>query len=117
MKQYEFKMNALMLSNIKAPIRDLYDVVLLLLNSLSYISWQEPCKADAGDFKIIINKMNRMFFIQKEKIFSITIPFTVRENNQGEIEIYDSELLINSKHLAILTEVFTTLKNNSSPKP
>ena len=114
MKQYAFKMDALMSSHIQEPIRDLYDVILIVLNSLSYISWQPPCKDDAGDFKIIINKMNRMFFVQKEKIFSITIPFTVRENNQGEIEIYDSDVLIDSKHLAIANKIFTMLKESAS---
>ena len=112
MKQYEFKMDALMLSRIKAPVRNCYDAALLLLNALSYISWKEKCNSDAGDFKIIINKMNRMFFVQKEKIFSITIPFILREGKQGEIEIYDADVQINSKHLAVATEIFTTLNNS-----
>lgn len=114
MKKYEFKLDKRLQEIIAKPIRTFFDVALILLHSLMYISWQKPCETVEGNFKIVINKMNRMFFMQDNKIFSFTIPFSLRENEDGGLEIYDSSSLVDNKCLVVLIEILTTVKNNPS---
>lgn len=111
-KSFEFDLDQLMIQRINKPIRDSIDVILLLIETFQYIQWKTPNNTITDSIKIIVNKMNRIFFIEEKKFFSVVMPFYICENSEGNLELYDSDVIINSKYLAILLSIFKRMKED-----
>lgn len=110
-KVFEFSLDELMLTKIKRPIRNTTDIITLLLETMQYLSWNKPCGSAPISMKIIVNKMNRIFYVLDKKYFSITMPFSIRKNSDGFVELYDSDIVIDSKRLAIITSIFERIQS------
>lgn len=67
------------------------DIVELLLNTVAFIR-QNQGYPDSGHgcVKLVESVSNRLFFFQKEKFFSIILPFSYREDNGERIFFYNS---------------------------
>lgn len=95
------------------PIRDKVDYARVLLNAARslIIDYTTGNRSEvAGNFKLVIDKMSRLFFYTNCKFFSISFPFRVGIDQDGliEIETYRGRLL-DSK---AISSSISILKNN-----
>lgn len=95
MKKFEFEISDLLYNKAKLPIRKKDDLLKLLAYTIKFLVLHPTATATtiAEDRKLIlyIDKMSRLFFCIKDKIFSFRFPFYVRVNPE------DSSLSINFK--------------------
>lgn len=83
MKIYEFNLNEEYLWKFFLAIRDKSNVIEVLTNSINYILINPKIPEEKIKWKIIlvIDKMNRMFFLKENKYFSLNFPFKIHEND------------------------------------
>lgn len=103
-KEIEFSVDELMLAKINKPLRGAADIIDLLLETIKYILCHSP--SENGKLKIIVGKMNRIFYVLESKIFSISMPFFTQARKDGSVIVYDHNGKLDSKYLAILSSVF-----------
>ena len=112
-KIVEFEIEPYLLNQINEPIRGVLDIIALLVETLKYMLWKKPLVSTDCKLKIIVSKMNRIFYIQENKMFSITMPFYVKCIGE-EISFWYSDMEINSKLLSIITQILQSIKDNNS---
>ena len=95
MKRFEFELSDSLYDQAILPIRKKIDLLNLLAHTLKFLVLQSTINTTtmAEDRKLIlyVDKMNRLFFCVKEKIFSFRFPFNIKENQE------DSSLSISFK--------------------
>lgn len=111
-KEIEFEIDELMQTKISNPIRNVFDIIALLLETIKYMLWQSPLPSEKGKLKIVVGKMNRIFYVLENKIFSITMPFFTKLMENGNVLIYDHAIAFNSKNIAIISSVFYKISKN-----
>lgn len=111
-KEIEFEIDELMQTKISNPIRNVFDIIALLLETIKYMLWQSPLPSEKGKLKIAVGKMNRIFYVLENKIFSITMPFFTKLMENGNVLIYDHAIAFDSKNIAIISSVFYKISKN-----
>lgn len=73
------------------PIREEKDVLFLVLDTLSFLSYGSIGEETEGYLLIKTDKMNRVFYRMPDKYFSMAFPFEIVENEEvkGSFSIYD----------------------------
>lgn len=115
-KEIVFEIDELMQIKISNPIRSVFDIIVLLLETIKYMLWQPSLSGERGKLKIVVGKMNRIFYVLENKIFSISLPFFTKLLKNGNVIIYDHTIEFDSKNLAIISSVFYKISetpNNS----
>ena len=105
MKKYSFKIGMQLKGVAQEAIRTKNDLISLLLRAVQYMHFGEPCPEGTEDsFTIEIEKISRISFFLKDKIFSFHFPFTVQDENSDQIIIRckNRNFNIDSKVLALL---------------
>ena len=74
------------------PIRETKDVLCLILDTLSFLSYGSSCEQEVGNLFFKVDKMSRVFYQLGDKCFSIAFPFWIEENSivKGSYFIYDT---------------------------
>ena len=88
-------------------IKDKYKILEILLEACRYILHNEKVATARSPYKIILNKekMSRLIFVGKNKIYSITFPFNINYSN-SEITInYKNRLDIDSQNISTLLSI------------
>lgn len=94
-KRYTFYLNSLAEEKVFKAIRSKQDILIILFESIKYMSLysdiQGPKKSSKID--IIIGKMSRIFFhLDEQKCFSLVMPFRVDGENEENIKFYSTTL-------------------------
>jgi hypothetical protein len=110
MKKLKIKMTKKLEDLASNHIRTKNHIILLLLESIPILTYGEIVESATDGFILLrIDKMKRLFFVFKKKIFSFNFPFNV-EVLEGENNtiIYDpiTNLEINGLNYAILKATF-----------
>ena len=109
MKTIEIKIGRYFCEKLMKPIRNKRDILLLLLETLKFISSNLLTEeaGEKGKVTVCIDKMSRVFYIVEGKYFSLLFPFSIEEK-AGFYRIYDTEtgLEINDKIISLLISVF-----------
>lgn len=92
--------------NAEKYIREREDAILLLLYTIRMFDLDKSeLNIHNESIRISINKMNRIFYLLKGKMFSMQFPFRIENNDiQNGIRIYDgvTGILINATTLSFL---------------
>lgn len=95
------------------PIRTKDDINMLLLESISLLTYGEIVDRPDDEYIILrIDKMKRLFFVFEKKIFSFNFPFNVEFNEEYQHPvIYDpiTELEISGKNFASLKSAYVEI--------
>lgn len=116
MKKYEFEMDEMLYRYASKPIREKYDLLLLLVQTMKFIliTPYSDTKEVSDENKLIINvdKMSRVIFCMRDKIFSFQFPIQIRSNQErpqyASIYYKDSieiDSIVSSILLAILNQL------------
>lgn len=113
-KVFNIKIGQSIQEMISKKINKKEDIFLLLLytirqiNSEKYIDNKECVFA-----KVLVLKMNRIFYVLDNKIFSLQFPFSIIENDNSSVMIYDyiTKIEIDSKVLSVLIGFFERMKD------
>lgn len=88
------------------PVREAKDVLSLVLDTLSFLSYGSFCEQEVGNLFVKVDKMSRVFYQLGEKYFSIAFPFGIEENQkeEGSYIIYDvmEEFQIDNKLISMM---------------
>lgn len=88
------------------PVRETKDVLSLILDTLSFLSYGSLCEKETGNLFVKIDKMSRVFYQLEDKYFSIAFPFYIEENEgaEGSYCIYDimDDFQIDNKLISIM---------------
>lgn len=114
-KEIIFKMSKSIYEMASKPIRTKREAILLLLNTMRMF--------DVNDFMpdnqkasvvLSVDKMNRIFYILENKIFSMQFPFCVELENESVTRIYDRKagLDIDFMLVSVLIGLFTGNKED-----
>jgi hypothetical protein len=88
------------------------DIVELLLNTVAFIRQNQGYpNSGYGCIKLVESVSTRLFFFQKEKYFSIFLPFTYREEN-GELFFYYNSVEIDSTFSSALLSLLRYASGN-----
>lgn len=112
-KNFEFEVESLLYEQIKKPIREITDIVLLIIEVLSYIMWKPVGSQAPSGLKIVISKMRRIFFVFDEKSFSVAMPFYIKQHEDGNLEVYDNNVILDSKILSCVKSIVTNMDFNN----
>lgn len=112
-KNFEFEVEPLLYEQIKKPIREITDIVLLIIEVLSYIMWKPIGLQAPSGLKIVISKMRRIFFVFDEKSFSVAMPFYIKQHEDGNLEVYDNNIILDSKILSCVKSFVTNMDFNN----
>ncbi len=91
------------------PLRSRREAILLLLYTIRMFDVEEWITENkAVKVVVSINKMNRIFYVLEDKIFSMQFPFSVEMENDKITRIYDTRtgLDIDSMFVSMLIGVF-----------
>lgn len=105
MKSFCFQIDSRQCDLLFSPIRSKTDLCETLLESMKLMLINEEIDDQivAGEFKLVVSKMSRIFFQSENKIFSITFPFTVIGENEDDIEFrWGNEIPIDNRIISIL---------------
>lgn len=114
-KEISFKMSKQIIEMAEKPLRTREEAVLLLLytirmfDSSAYLSNDDRMER----VNILIDKMNRIFYLIQGKIFSIQFPFCIDvSTDHGDITVYHNTtgIVINSRVLSFLISAFEDMK-------
>jgi hypothetical protein len=96
MKNQTFFLNEISRDRFFRPIRNRFDIVILLLESIRIIINNITISESKSKGKMVfyIDKMSRLFFFSEKKYFSVNFPFFIDNNLSGNI-VYDK----NNKHI------------------
>ncbi len=86
------------LDELYKPIRSKIDIIYLILSVCRYVNNFQSAKTTySDDSKLImhVDKMNRIFIISSDKIFSIHFPFSI-EINENVIDLYYNDILVDN---------------------
>jgi len=85
MKRYEFNIHKGQIEKFfpKKRIKTKTQTIEILMESIQLILQNNkiPKEKIAGKIILIVDKMSRLFFINKNKFYSITFPFFIEKNN------------------------------------
>lgn len=108
MKIYEFDMPYTLQNIAVKPIRNKENLILLLLKVVKVMTI-EPYNnlLSISNYKLIlvIDKMSRLFFCLKDKIFTINFPLMVKEKD-NQLEFSYDGLVIDSYASSLLISIF-----------
>lgn len=104
MKETTIGLDNYLTTQITKPIRCKKDLILILLLFLKLFLIKNTLtdKEATGTVKIIVDKMNRVFFFSENKYFSFNFPFKLDLSNEDNIKFYYNELDVNLKIISIL---------------
>lgn len=105
-KEFCYKIGKNILEKVEKPLRGRQEIVLLLLNTIKSFEANDHLEENGRTY-IYINKMNRIFYVIDNKIFSLQFPFSVEEC-ENRMHIYDrnTNITINSMVLSVLVNFF-----------
>lgn len=113
-KVYEFPLDGNQVSWMFRPLRNKRDVLYLLMRTIKVIllSRDLPVPRDvAGKMVLYVDKMSRIFFMSERKIFSIALPFVVKEEADGRLTFSDLlHPIIDSK---VTSEIISLLESET----
>jgi hypothetical protein len=83
MKFFEFSIDQFQVKKLFQPIRKKSDVIELWMNTIKLFLVYTPTSVSQkkGTVKLVVSKMNRIFYETDKKIFSLNFPFSVSETN------------------------------------
>lgn len=89
------------------PIRTQMDATKVILEVLGIILNKAECVQESGRLYINIDKMRRVFCFFKQKYFSMHFPFSLENDEEGEVRIYDviSDITIDFRRLGLLKTI------------
>lgn len=95
---YYFSVNDIMMKKWNGIIRNKKDMILILLDTIKYISTMKIEKTnEKGNIVLEIDKMSRIFYCSENKITSFHFPFVVKQNEKGNLDVvYHSTFLLDS---------------------
>ena len=117
MKSFGFQLNPNVIG-YNLSIRDKGDIIKLLINILRYLNFNKPIELanltiEADDNKILliihIDKMSRLFIVEKNKIHSFQFPFKI-SISQDSCNIKYNDTIIDSATISLFSAVFSTFK-------
>lgn len=112
--ELEFEIKSYMKNILKKGLFSNADVIEVLIETLRYVLCEKPTKHNDTKLKIVINKMNRFFYILEKKYFSIAQPFNiVFKDEQCIIKDSMTHINIDNKVLSYLASFFEEYKNNT----
>lgn len=99
MKKYIFKIDKYTAGKLFAPIRTKRHLLSVLFKSIKIIQINdEPSETlQEGKLILVVSKMSRLFFITKNKFFSITFPFIISKNEDGFKITYKDKFEVDNK--------------------
>lgn len=115
-KELTFKMSKQIVEMAVKPIRTREEAILLLLYTIRMFDIEQFLTEERSEkVKILIDKMNRIFYLLEGKMFSMQFPFCVDENNQKDMIIYHNSTgtVINSMVLSFLIEAFEEMNQKT----
>ncbi|MDX8572654.1 hypothetical protein OZ666_13260 [Elizabethkingia sp. HX QKY] len=90
-------------------IKSKFQIIEILLEACRYILYNKREKEIKSEYKVIlhIDKMNRIFFVSKTKMYSITFPFSVNiDSHTDHVTLDYKEIMeINSLTISNLLEI------------
>lgn len=115
-KEISYNMGKTIFEMASKPFRSKQEVILLLLYTIRTFDVENDIPTNTK-FKVTIsiNKMNRIFYILENKIFSVQFPFYVEVEGEKLTRIYDAKtgLDIDAILLSILIGIFEKTKNDN----
>ncbi len=108
-KEIKYNMGKSIFEMASKPLRNRQEVILLLLYTIRMFEVDEFIPENKKvQVAILINKMNRIFYILEDKIFSIQFPFYVETQGDKISRIYDAKtgLDIDSMLVSTLIGIF-----------
>lgn len=109
-KELTFTMSEQIIDMASKPLRKREDAILLLLYTIRMFDLDESeLNIHSESIKISINKMNRIFYLLKGKMFSMQFPFRIESDDTQKVSrIYDgvTGILINATTLSFLIGMF-----------
>lgn len=113
-KEIRYSMGKGILEMASQPLRSRQDAILLLLYTIRMFEVDE-LSPENTDIKVVIsiNKMNRIFYILEDKIFSIQFPFNIEIQESKIIRIYDIKtgVDVDSMLISTLIRIFEKKEN------
>ncbi|MCE7038617.1 hypothetical protein [Bacillus cereus] len=113
MKEYKVELTREMETIIKSAIRKKKDVIKVLLESISLLTYGDFTQRPTKDHIVLrIDKMKRLFIVQDNKITTFNFPFGVEvQLPHNNLVIYDptTELELDGVNLAVLKSIFVDL--------
>ena len=114
MKKFEFELSDLLYDKAMLPIRTKNDLLRLLAHTIKFLILHPTADTIkiAEDKKLVlyIDKMSRLFFCVKDKIFSFSFPFYVGVNSEDNSisisfkDYFQFDSIMSSLLLAILEQ-------------
>lgn len=110
MKIYSFEIHKSYVDRFFTPIRSKQHVIEVIMNAIKYMTLNPVVSEHLSRGKIIlkIDKMSRLFFLKKDKYFSITFPFSVKKNETGYVFSFQDISEIDAK---LTTDVITMINS------
>lgn len=108
-KEISYKMSKSIYEMASKPIRTKREAVLLLLSTMRMFDVNDFLSDDqTASVAISIGKMNRIFYVLENKIFSMQFPFCVELQEERVVRIYDrkSGLDIDAMLVSVLIRIF-----------
>lgn len=115
-KELSYNMSKTILEMAQKPLRSREEAVLLLLYTVRMFDAEEFLHRQGKEKVVVyVDKMNRIFYILENKIFSMQFPFCIELNNGKLNKIYGlkSGLDIDSILVSILIRIFEKLNADS----
>lgn len=103
-KEISYSMGKGILELASQPLRSRQDAILLLLYTIRMFEVDE-LSPENTDIKVVIsiNKMNRIFYVLEDKIFSIQFPFNIEIQENKIVRIYDVKTGVDVDSMLIST--------------
>ena len=103
-KEISYNMGKGILEKASQPLRSRQDAILLLLYTIRMFEVDE-LSPENTNIKVVIsiNKMNRIFYILEDKIFSIQFPFHIEIQANKIVRIYDAKTGVDVDSMLIST--------------
>ena len=103
-KEISYNMGKGILEMASQPLRSRQDAILLLLYTIRMFEVDELSTGNTNIKVVIsINKMNRIFYILEDKIFSIQFPFHIEVQANKIVRIYDAKTGVDVDSMLIST--------------
>lgn len=115
-KEINYNMGKTIFEMASKPFRSKQEVILLLLYTIRTFDVENDIQTNTKVKVIIsISKMNRIFYILENKIFSVQFPFCVEVEGEKLTRIYDAKtgLDIDTILLSMLIGIFEKTKNDN----
>jgi len=111
MKSYEYNINKSILNKFfpKQRVKTKAQIIEILMEAVRYILVNPKIPDDESVGKIIlyVDKMSRLFFINKKKYFSIVFPFLISEQDDKLSFSFQNEIEVTSR---LISKVISIIK-------